>query len=181
VDAAAPPTLVQLFKAFLEISLSAFGGALPFARRTLVDRRRWLGPEQFTELLSLCQFIPGGNVHNLGIVLGSRARGVPGALAAALGFIGVPFVIILAVGAGYQAIGTEPMAQRALSGLTAAAAGLLIATALKMLEPILRRRSVAAVAMVALTTIAVAIVGLPLVPVLLVLTPLSILVCGRVP
>ncbi|VTR50837.1 chromate transporter, chromate ion transporter (CHR) family [Serratia fonticola] len=47
------------------LGLIGFGGVLPLARSMLVEQRRWLTAEQFTELLGLCQFLPGGNVINL--------------------------------------------------------------------------------------------------------------------
>ena len=68
------PTLRDLFTAFFSIALSGFGGVLPFARRMLVDQRGWLTGEDFTETLSLCQSLPGPNVVNMSIVVGSCGR-----------------------------------------------------------------------------------------------------------
>src|SRR5277367_2318320 len=70
-----PPSLGQLYLGFAQISLSAFGGALPWARRILVEDRGWLEPDDFTDTLALCQFLPGPNIINLSIVIGSRYRG----------------------------------------------------------------------------------------------------------
>ena len=73
--------LAELFTGFLSLGLMSFGGALPFARRTIVDERKWLSADEFTDLLGLCQFLPGGNVINLSVALGMRFRGLRGALA----------------------------------------------------------------------------------------------------
>src|SRR6202030_3001062 len=70
-----PPSLAQLYFGFAQIALSAFGGALPWARRILVEDKGWLDPDDFTDTLALCQFLPGPNVINLSIVVGSRFRG----------------------------------------------------------------------------------------------------------
>ncbi len=43
------PSLGELFKAFLIVSISGFGGALPWARRMIVDQRRWMTAEEFNE------------------------------------------------------------------------------------------------------------------------------------
>ncbi|MEI9900237.1 MAG: chromate transporter [Hyphomicrobium sp.] len=51
---------------------------LPLARRMIVEERRWLTPIEFTELLGLCQFLPGGNIINLSVAIGTRFCGVPG-------------------------------------------------------------------------------------------------------
>ncbi len=53
------PGLLDLFLAFVGISVSGFGGALPWARRAIVERRRWMSAEEFNEAFSLAQFLPG--------------------------------------------------------------------------------------------------------------------------
>ncbi|GAA5241235.1 hypothetical protein BMMON2_40570 [Burkholderia mallei] len=80
-------SVADLFAGFLGLGLISFGGALPFARRALVEERRWLSADEFTDLLGLCQFLPGGNVINLSVAVGMRFRGVPGAIAGLLGLV----------------------------------------------------------------------------------------------
>ena len=63
------PTLGDLFLAFAGIAIMGFGGVLPWARRMLVEERRWLTAEEFTETLSLGQFLPGGNIVNMSVVI----------------------------------------------------------------------------------------------------------------
>ena len=72
---ARPPSVAELFGAFFLVGILGFGGVLPLARRTIVERRRWLSPAEFTDLLSLCQFLPGANITNLSIALGGRGTG----------------------------------------------------------------------------------------------------------
>jgi chromate transporter len=55
------PPLSELFRAFVGVSLSGFGGALPWARRMIVERRRWMTNEEFNETFALSQFLPGPN------------------------------------------------------------------------------------------------------------------------
>jgi chromate transporter len=69
------PTRKQLFTGFFKTGLSGFGGMLPYARRMLVDDRRWLTDPQFTELLSLGQTLPGANVLNMAVIIGARFHG----------------------------------------------------------------------------------------------------------
>lgn len=66
------PGVADLFLTFLTITMSGFGGVLPWARRTLVDKKRWLNDEEFAEALALSQFLPGPNIVNLAIVVGQR-------------------------------------------------------------------------------------------------------------
>jgi len=76
------PNIAELFTAFAAISLSGFGGVLAWARRIMVEKRRWLTAEQFNEAFALCAFLPGGNMVNFSVIFGSRLRGPLGALAA---------------------------------------------------------------------------------------------------
>jgi chromate transporter len=170
------PSTRELFMGFLLLGLTGFGGVLPLARRMIVEERRWLGGDEFTELLGLCQFLPGGNIINLSVAVGLQFRGIPGAVAALLGLIAAPSAIVIGLGAIYQRF-NDSYIQHMFGGLAAAAAGLLVATALKMAMPL--RRKPLAIALAALFFVAMAVLRLPLLPTLAVLAPLSIFVSWR--
>ncbi|MGH8779632.1 chromate transporter [Paraburkholderia sp.] len=174
---AAPPTLRALFSGFLGLGLISFGGALPLARRAIVERRRWLTSAEFTDLLGLCQFLPGGNVINLSVAIGMRFRGLSGALACLLGLIAGPSLVVIGLGVLYEHTQNDPHIKHLFAGLAASAAGLLISMAIKILAPL--RRDPGAATIAALGFIAIAILRVPLLPTMLVLTPLSILVAAR--
>ena len=174
-SAASGPSLRELFATFFAIALSGFGGVLPFARRTLVDRKRWLSPDDFNETLSLCQTLPGPNVVNMSIVVGARAAGWRGSLAAFAGLVGTPVLIVIALGALYSQFGGLAIVRSALVGLGAGAAGLVAATALRMAEPLAKARPLVALPFVALAFAAVAIWHVSLWLTLLTLAPVSLL------
>ena len=92
------PTVFDLFAGFFMVGVCGFGGVLPWARRMIVEQRKWLTPAEFTEMLGLCQFLPGGNIMNVTIALGSRFRGVPGAIACFLGLMTAPVAIVIGAG-----------------------------------------------------------------------------------
>lgn len=163
-----------LFITFVSIALSGFGGTLPFARLTLVDRRGWLTPEEFTETLSLCQSLPGPNIVNMSIVVGARAAGWPGSVAAGFGLVGPPVIIVTTLGVLYGRFGGLPQVRDALTGLGACACGLIGATAARMAEPLLRSRLRVAGPFILAAFSAVALLRWPLPYVLLGLAPLSI-------
>ena len=94
----ARPSVGALFMGFLEVGLMGFGGVLAIARRMLVESRRWLTPAEFTDLLALCQFLPGGNIMNLSVAVGLRFRGWRGAVAAITGLMAVPCAIVIVIG-----------------------------------------------------------------------------------
>ena len=168
------PTLGDLFWNFCRVAARGFGGAMPSARRMLVDERAWLTPQESMDVLSLCQLLPGPNVINLSVIVGSRFRGVGGAVASAAGLLVLPFVIVLALGVLYTRFGQVPAAESLLRGGGTAAAGLVIATGLKMAAPM--ARAPRALGFLLAVFAGVALVRWPLVPVLLGIAPLSVLV-----
>jgi chromate transporter len=168
------PTLFELFVAFVAVSLSGFGGTLPWAYRMVVEKRRWMTATEFSELFSLCQFLPGANVVNFSVVFGSRTRGLAGALVCFVGLVGPPFGIVLVLGALYARFGDVEALGRILAGMAAAACGLIAATAAKLAEPLLRSRAFWGWGIVLAAILAIGLIRWPLPSVLLALAPVSI-------
>ena len=167
------PTHADLFLAFFRITLSGFGGTLPWTRRMFVEKKRWMTAEEFNEAYALCQFLPGPNIVNLTSVFGSRMRGPTGALAAWCGFLLVPFCVMLAAAVLYERYGDVEAVRRVLSGIAPAAAGLIIATVAKMAAPLFKSLGPAPFVIVA-TAIAIGLMRWPLIGVMLVMVPASI-------
>lgn len=170
-------SLRELFLGFMHIGMTGFGGVLPWARREIVERRQWLDSEEFTAMLGICQFMPGPNVVNLSVVIGTRFQGWLGAVAAPFGLLAAPFAIVVALGALYSRYGDLAAVQAMLHGMSAVAAGLIIATGLKMAAD-LRGRRVAQL-LTAATFVAVGLLRLPLPLVMLVLAPLGMAWAAR--
>src|ERR1043166_2419633 len=168
------PTLLELLVAFATIAISGFGGVLYWSRRVMVDRRKWLTPEEFNEAYALCNFLPGPNAGNFAVVFGRRFRGAAGASIALFGLLAPPLLIVLMFAVLYSIYGTLDVLQRVFAAVAAAAAGLTISTAAKMSEPILRQPVGFAHVMWAAAAVAVGILHWPIYAVLAVLIPLSI-------
>ena len=87
----------------MRVLLSTYGSrgdvepmvGLAVALRALGAEARVCAPPDFTDLLALCQFLPGGNVINLSVAVGMKFRGVAGALAGLLGLIVGPSLIVI--------------------------------------------------------------------------------------
>jgi len=95
----------RLFRAFLRLGLTAFGGPamVAYIRDLGVRKERWLSQESFEDGAALCQSIPGATAMQTAAYVGLRAAGPLGALAAFVGF-GLPaFVLMVALSAAYQA------------------------------------------------------------------------------
>jgi chromate transporter len=115
------------------MALQGFGGVLPVTQRELVERERWLDPQQYLQTLSLAQLLPGPNVVNLALMVGDRFFGWRGAAAALLGLMAAPLTIVLLLAALVAQWRTEPLVAGALRGMGFAAAGLVAATAFKLM------------------------------------------------
>jgi chromate transporter len=169
-----PPGLIALFVAFAKISLAGFGGVLIWARRAIVDQHRWMTADEFNETYALCHFLPGPNVVNLSVVFGSRFRGIPGGIAAFAGLLGPPVVIVTILAAVYARFGEIDALRRVLAGVSCAAVGLLLSAVFRMMMPLIKRRDLTAMVVMAAVFIAIGLLRLPLPAVLLVAIPLSI-------
>ena len=169
-----PPGLIALFVAFAKMSLAGFCGVLVFARRGIVDHHRWMTAEEFNETFALCHFLPGPNIVNLSVVFGSRFRGIPGGVAAFAGLVGPPVVIVTILAALYARFGEIEALRRTLAGVSCAAVGLLISVVLRMMMPLIGKRDVVGLILMAAVFIAIGLLRLPLPAVLLAAIPLSI-------
>jgi len=135
-----PTSTGDLFFTFNRLSLQGFGGVLAVAQRELVERKGWLSREEFVEMLALSQVLPGPNVVNLGLMLGDRFFGLRGALAAVTGMLAVPLVIVLVLTAAYAEFSRLTVVSGALRGMGTVAAGLIIATAIKLMTTLASNR-----------------------------------------
>ena len=169
-----PPGLFALYIAFAKMSLAGFGGVLVWARRGIVDQRRWMTADEFNETYALCHFLPGPNVVNLSVVFGSRFRGIPGGIAAFAGLLGPPVVIVMILAALYAYFGEIDALRRILAGVSCAAVGLLISAVFRMMMPLIKRRDLVGLVLLAAVFIAIGALRLPLQAVLLAAIPFSI-------
>ena len=175
------PSLVELFGAFVAVSLSGFGGALPWARRKIVEQKRWMTTEEFNETFALSQFLPGPNVVNFSVVFGTRFGGAPGAAVALAGLMGPPLIIVTVLAFLYAQFGDLEILGHILSGITAAAAGLLIAVVAKMAAPLFTKAWTWAPGIAILAFVGVAIMRWPLPWVFAALAPISVALAWLMP
>ena len=119
------PSSLQLLALFTRIGLTSFGGGMSgWLMREFVQRRRWMGEEEFLSGLGLAQAFPGVNVVNMAIWIGYRLRGNKGALAGAFGIIVPPALLVVAVAIVFANLRTYPLTHLVLNGVGAAAVGL---------------------------------------------------------
>ncbi len=164
-----PRSKTDLFLSFTWLALQGFGGVLAVVQRELVEKKRWMTRDQFVEDWAVAQIMPGPNVVNLSMMIGGRHFGLPGALAALAGMLCAPMVVVLLLAALYGSVADSAVAQNALRGMGAVAAGLITATGIKLIGALERNAmgKPVCIALAVLTFVAIGLLRWPLLWVLL--------------
>ena len=129
-----PKSLTDLFVSLTLLALQGFGGVLAVVQRELVENKRWMTREEFIEEWAVAQIMPGPNVINLALIVGGRYFGLKGALVGLAGMLAVPLVLVLALALVYSHFADHPGVAGALRGMGAVAAGLILATGIKLIS-----------------------------------------------
>lgn len=98
---------------------------IPLLRREMVDVRGWFSDDEITDIISVCQSLPGVIAVNMATYVGFKRRGLLGSLVATVGVILPSFVVILFLSQGIARMSDNPALAGALGGLRAATAGLI--------------------------------------------------------
>jgi len=135
-------SLARVTRMFGWIGLSSIGGGRSaYLYEMLVDRHRWLTPEEFLPGYTLCQLLPGPTISNLAVFLGNGLRGWPGALVALLAVLGPGSVAIVALATWYFGYGPTPQVAAVLRGMGAAVVGFMAVMVGRMGRGALRSRA----------------------------------------
>jgi chromate transporter len=161
-EGSAPEVLIT----FLKLGLTSFGGPIAhmgYYREEIVVRRRWVDDATYTDLVALCQFLPGPASSQVGFSLGLIRAGYWGALAAWTGFTLPSAILMTAFASGASALG-GPLGLGVLHGLKLVAVAIVAQAVWGMartLCPDRQRASIASIAafMILFSTSAVAQVG----------------------
>lgn len=144
-------TAGEVFAVFLGLGLTSFGGPiahLGYFRRALVERRGWLSEAAYAELVGLCQVLPGPSSSQTGFAIGLLRAGLPGALAAFLGFT-LPSALLMLGLARLGTVLAGPGAAAVVHGLKLVAVAIVAQAVIGMarsLTPDVRRAAIAVVA-----------------------------------
>ena len=141
MDGTPPPVpLRTIFLAFFQIGLTAYGMAILQKLNALVIRRGWLTEEETSEGLAMVQLYPGPIMVDFTAYVGYRLRGVPGALAATLGFVLPAFVLVVALSAAYFAGSELPWVHKLFLGLEALVIGVIASITLSLGQQAIKGR-----------------------------------------
>lgn len=122
--------MLKLFVTFFKIGLFTIGGGyamIPLIERDVVERNRWVGKEEFLDLLAVAQAAPGVFAVNISIFIGYKLRGVSGAVIAAVGNVLPSVLIILAIAFFFSSFSDNRVVNNVFMGLRPAVVALIAA------------------------------------------------------
>jgi chromate transporter len=166
-------TLWIIFREFLLIGAVSFGGGIvAYERILLVDKRKWLTPDEFMATLAISQTMPGLNSVNLALLAGDRLRGFFGACVACIGLILPGGLFVLIAGVAYSEGADHPIMNILLAGIAAGATGLLASITYKIGDQ--HFRHMRSLLMIIATFVLMSVLKLSLVTVLLIMAPIGL-------
>jgi chromate transporter len=166
-------SLSQLFRVFLYIGATSFGGGVvAYLREHLVERQHWLDEDRFLAALEIGETVPGLMSTNVSVIVGSRLRGVAGAIVSVLGIMLPGAVVVFILGLLYARFKNDPDVGAVLHGVGAAAVGLILAVTLQIGGREIKGWRDLAILVAAF--VLVGVLHVSLVPVLVVLAPIAI-------
>jgi chromate transporter len=141
----------EVFRVFLKLGLTSFGGPIAhigYFREEIVVRRRWIDDATYTDLVALCQFLPGPASSQVGFSLGLIRAGYWGGLAAWAGFTLPSAILLTAFAYGAAALG-GPIGAGVLHGLKLVAVAIVAQAVWGMARTLCPDRQRASIACVA--------------------------------
>jgi len=128
-------TLSNLIYYFLKLGATGFGGPVAlvgYVHRDLVEKRKWIGEEDYKEGLALAQLAPGPLAAQLAIYIGYVDYKIIGATLAGLAFVLPSFFMVVAIGYAYVELGGLPWMQSVFYGVGAAVIGIIAISSYKL-------------------------------------------------
>lgn len=148
----------QLFGSFFKIGAFTIGGGyamIPLIEHEVVNRRKWLDSEEFSEALTLAQSAPGPIAINSAVFVGYKLRGIKGVMMTTLGTVLPSFAIILLIAIFFAGVKDNAVVERIFKGLRPAVVALIAVPVINMLKK--KRFAWRYVLIAALATVAVAV------------------------
>jgi chromate transporter len=147
--------VLQIFWTFFKISPVTFGGGfamVPLIIKEIVEKRKWLTNDEFTDVIALSQTVPGAVAVNSATFIGHRIGGIRGAVAAMIGVSLPTFFIVISFGVFYFNIQDNQKLEAAFTSITVSIVAIIVFAAIK----------VAKTAIYDKTTFFIMIAGVPL-------------------
>ena len=135
--------LWTLFTSMLYISTFTFGGGfviVSLMQKKFVEELHWLEEDEMLDMTALAQASPGAIAVNGAILVGRKLAGIPGIAVAVLGTILPPMVILSLISLAYEAFATNLWVARALKGMQAGVAAVIVDVSLNLGTRVVKER-----------------------------------------
>ena len=127
----------QLFNTFFKIGAFTLGGGyamLSMVEKAVVDKKKWIPSDEFWDMITIVQSLPGVFAVNTALYVGHRIAGKKGAAAAMLGAIIPSIVIILLLATVFREYRDLPVVERIFKGIRPCVVALILAPSLRMIK-----------------------------------------------
>ena len=127
--------LLEIFLAFVRVSIIAFGGAyatIPLVEQEAVVNQGWMTMAEFSDLIALDEITPGPIMINSATFVGMHVAGIPGAIVATLGCIIIPCVLVMILFMLYKRFRDNAIMESVLTSLKCMAIALIASTFVKL-------------------------------------------------
>ena len=127
--------LLDLYWTYLKIGCVNFGGGyamLPLLERELVNKKGWTTMDELRDYFAIGQCTPGVIALNVSTFIGQKRKGVAGAIAAAMGFLTVPIVLIIIIAAFLTNFAQLEVVQHAFAGIRVCVCVLILQAILRL-------------------------------------------------
>lgn len=127
--------LWEIYVTFLKLGTFGFGGGyslIPLIEREIVENKKWIDKERLVDTFAVAECLPGAIALNASGFVGYSIAGVPGAIAAMLGNLTSPVLIVLTLAIMFQKFSTYTVVQNAFNGIRPAIIGLIAYAAYKI-------------------------------------------------
>ena len=127
--------LFEMFITFFKIGAFTLGGGyamLPIIQKEVVGKKKWIGEDEFLDMVVISQSAPGPLAVNISAFVGEKLNGVMGLIVATLGAILPSFIIIILVASIFLGIESNPIVQRVFQGIRPAVVALIAVPVISM-------------------------------------------------
>lgn len=135
--------LIDLYLTFTKVGSMMFGGGyamLPILQREIVDNKKWATTGQLTDYYAVGQCTPGVIAVNTATFIGSQQAGIAGGVAATLGVVTVPTILILIIAAFLSSFMDSVIVVHAFNGIRACVTALILASVVKLFKGAVKDR-----------------------------------------
>ncbi len=171
--------LTNVLITFFKLGLTSFGGPIAhiaYFRKELIEKQQWTNEHQFSQLLAICQFLPGPASSQLGFALGFMRAGWLGALAAFIAFT-LPSALLLIGFASLLPLLSNPVGMTVIHGLKLVAVAVVADAVLGMAKKLCPDHTRRIIALLAASALLVTQVAWAQILVIIVGAAIGILLC----